>query len=75
MIIAFLFSLWDCYMGPIWDPSGQTAYGLTHMGPMPNPFALPIWVAKYGTHKGMFAGCPLIRLFSAKESKQSITNI
>ena len=44
MIIAFLFSLWDCYMGPIWDPSGQPAYGLTHMGPMPNPVALPIWV-------------------------------
>ena len=31
-------------MGPIWDPSGQPAYGLTHMGPMPNPAALPIWV-------------------------------
>ena len=30
-------------MGPIWDPSGQPAYGLTHMGPMPNPVALPIW--------------------------------
>ena len=29
-------------MGPIWDPSGQPAYGLTHMGPMPNPVALPI---------------------------------
>ena len=42
-------------MGPIWDPSGQPAYGLTHMGPMPNPVALPIWVP-YGTHKGMFAG-------------------
>ena len=24
-------------MGPIWDTSGQPAYGLTHMGPMPNP--------------------------------------
>ena len=22
-------------MGPIWDPSGQPAYELTHMGPMP----------------------------------------
>ena len=31
-------------MGPIWDPSEQPAYGLTHMGPMPNPVALPIWV-------------------------------
>ena len=31
-------------MGPIWDPSGQPAYGLTHMGPMLNPVALPIWV-------------------------------
>ena len=30
-------------MGPIWDPSGQPAYGLTHMGPMPSPVALPIW--------------------------------
>ena len=24
-------------MGPIWDTSGQPAYGLTYMGPMPNP--------------------------------------
>ena len=31
-------------MGPIWDPSGQSAYGLTHMGPMRNPVVLPIWV-------------------------------
>ena len=37
-------------MGPIWDPSGQPAYGLTHMGPMPNPVALP------SKHIGMFAG-------------------
>ena len=29
-------------MGPIWDPSGQRAYGLTH--PMPNLVAPPIWV-------------------------------
>ena len=50
-------------MGPIWDPSGQPAYGLTHMEPMPNPVALPIWVpygthmgSPYGTHIGMFAG-------------------
>ena len=43
MIISFLFTLWDCYMGPIWDPSGQPADGLTHMGPMRNPVALPIW--------------------------------
>ena len=28
----------------IWDPSGQPAYGLTHMGPMRNPVALPMWV-------------------------------
>ena len=35
-------------MGPIWDPSGHPAYGLTYMGPMPNPVALPIWVAHMG---------------------------
>ena len=29
-------------MGPIYDPSGQPAYGLTHMGPMWN------LVAPYG---------------------------
>ena len=56
MIIAFLFSLWDCYMGPIWDPSGQPAYGLTHMGPMPNPVALPIWVAHMGPIKACLLG-------------------
>ena len=38
-------------MGPIWDPSGQPAYELTHMGPMPNSVALPIWVP-YGFPKG-----------------------
>ena len=43
-------------MGPIWDPSGQPAYGLTHMGPMPNPVALPIWVA----HIVMFAGAVVV---------------
>ena len=46
-------------MGPIWDPSGQPAYGLTHMGPLRNPVALPIWVlmgSQYGTHIGMFDG-------------------
>ena len=37
-------------MGPIWDPSGQPAYELTHMGPMPNSVALPIWVP-YGFSK------------------------
>ena len=28
----------------MWDPSGQPAYGITHMGPMLNQVALPIWV-------------------------------
>ena len=32
MLISFLFSLWGYYVGPIWDPSGQTAYG-THAEP------------------------------------------
>ena len=44
MFISFPFSSWGCYTGPIWDPSGQPRYGLTHMGPIPNPVALPIWV-------------------------------
>ena len=35
-------------MGHIWDPSGQPAYRLTHMGPMRNPVALPIWEAHMG---------------------------
>ena len=56
MIIAFLFSLWDCYMGPIWatctwaNPYGTHAkHGCTpHMG------------SPYGTHIGMFAGSPSI---------------
>ena len=41
-------------MGPIWDhmgPNGQPAYGLTHMGSMWNPAALPIWVAHMGPIK------------------------
>ena len=24
MLIPFNFSLWGCYVGPIWDPSGKT---------------------------------------------------
>ena len=56
MIISFLFFL---YGTVIWDPSGQAAYGLTHMGPIRNSVALPLWVhmgSSYGTHIGMFAG-------------------
>ena len=49
MLILFLFSLWGCYVGPIWDPSGQPAYGITHMEPMRSMVALP-WV--FTTHMG-----------------------
>ena len=45
MLISLLFSLWGCYLGLIWVPSGQLAYGITHMGPMRNQVAIPIWVA------------------------------
>ena len=43
MIISFVFSLWDCYMGPIWatriwDPDGTRLH------------------SPYGTRIGMFAG-------------------
>ena len=34
-------------MGPTWDPSGQPAYGLTHMGHMRNPVA-PIYACYLG---------------------------
>ena len=59
MIISFLFSLVDYYIGPIWDPSGQPAYGLTHMGPMLNRLHSPYGShmgSPYWTHIGMFAG-------------------
>ena len=46
-------------MGPIWDPSGQPVYGITHMGPMRSPVALPIWVA----HMGPIYAC-LLGIFS-----------
>ena len=59
ILISFLFSLWDYYIGPM-DPSGQPEYGLTHIGPMWNRVALPICVSyagcPYVTHIGMFAG-------------------
>ena len=37
---------YGCYVGHIWDPFGQTAYGITYMGPMWNPEARPIWVIR-----------------------------
>ena len=56
-ILIFLFPLWGRYVGPIWDPSGQNAYGITLMIPMRNPVALPIWVAHMGPIVCIFAGC------------------
>ena len=50
-------------MGPIWDPSGQPAYGLTHMGPMPTRLHSPYGShmgSPYGTHIVMFAGKELV---------------
>ena len=36
----------------MWEPSGQPACGITHMGPKRNPVALPIWVDHMGVSKG-----------------------
>ena len=44
MIISFLFSLWDCYMGPIWVTGiWANPYG-THAEPSCTPHMVPIWV-------------------------------
>ena len=42
----FMELLWRTHYGR--DPSGPPAYGITHMEPMRNPVALPIWVAHIG---------------------------
>ena len=45
-------------MVPIWDPSGQPAYRVNHMGPMQSPVAIPILVPYVG-HMGPICACLL----------------
>ena len=55
MIIPFLFSLWACYMGPIWATRiWANPYG-THAEPGCTPCMAPIWVA----HMGPIQACLL----------------
>ena len=52
MIISFLFSLCDCYMGPIW----VTRIWANPYGTHAEPGCTPHMGSPYGTHTGMFAG-------------------
>ena len=52
MIISFLFSLWDCYMGPIC----ATRIWANPYGTHAEPGCTPHMGSPYGTHIGMFAG-------------------
>ena len=49
MIISFLFSLWDCYMGPIW----ATRIWANPYGTHAEPGCTPHMGSTYGTHIGL----------------------
>ena len=70
ILISFLFTLWGHYEGPIRDPSGQTAYGISHMGPMRNQGCTLHMGSSYGTHICMFAGywASLTKLLTSTKS-------
>ena len=59
------------------DPSGQPTYGITHMGPMQSPVALPAHMGRpYGTHICMFAGIAgMHKLISLRDTQTSITKV
>ena len=44
-------------MGLLYGTHLGNPHGLTHMGPMPNPVALPIWVAHMGPISACLLGC------------------
>ena len=52
MFISFPFSLWGCYMGPIW----ATHIWAYPYGTHAEPGCTPHMGSPYGTHIGMFAG-------------------
>ena len=52
MLITFLFSLWGCYMGPVWTTRIWTNPFGTHV----EPHCTPNMGSPYGTHIGRLAG-------------------